>query len=87
MLKEHKGFPSLDGRGLREGVYKRIATALLSPSPQPSPIKREREEVLSYYSIFKNPYDSYLDNNPAFQLFYERTLLFILSAQIRCLEA
>jgi hypothetical protein len=40
-------------------------SALLSPSPQPSPIKREREDLLSYYTIIKNPYDPYLKSNPA----------------------
>jgi hypothetical protein len=56
-----------------EGVHKYIATALLSPSPQPSPIQREREDLLSYYKIIKNPYCPDLDNNPAFQIYCERT--------------
>ena len=74
MLKEHKVFPPSTGEGIKGRVsHKYIATALLSPSPQPSPIKREREDLLSYFTIIKNPYDLYLDNNPAFQLFYEGT--------------
>ena len=59
--------PPSTGGDYGEGVHKRISIALLSPSPQPSPIKREREDVLSYCTIIKNPYDPYLDNNPAFQ--------------------
>ena len=52
MIKEHKGFPSLDGEGIKGRVFiKRIAKASLSPSPQPSPIKWEREDLLSYYTI------------------------------------
>ena len=65
--------PPLTGEDEGEGVHKYIATALLSPSPQPSPIQREREEMLSYYKIIKNPYCPDLDNNPAFQIYCERT--------------